>query len=1318
MWIVRPTLRCSDAAPRGFKPEVREIDSVNRPSRAGPRGTAIGRSLLVATTVFLISSFCATSVAAGVDVSAELPDVWTALFTAGKIPDVQRILTDADWATRHEVERPALPPGREREGWWRTITDAPFPRHSLVAIKGPWLTIFAPTSSGLRHWLSIDLRQFAATSLESSAAKARVLAQRGILYVWTTADRNGLLLIFDLRSGQVTRVTADAVETHAESLGARSSGAWRRVAPGFGPPSPLVDVSVSDSGTFQYVAIATKTPDLLVLERGRNAWFRVSLPISGEPVALSLSPRGDLALVERGRTGPDRVWIKRGFTDELSTTSPGAVRFSLFDEVHTAKMIPAATVSGAARVVHADLPVLRLDRIHADLDNQSKLRVYLASRAGPFAIVESPVKGRGPFLHFVVSNQDSKRREFGGRGHLRFLEGGTHGVGITGWSDDDYLQLVPPTPSFRQFTAGAWVYPEKPEAGTTVLFDNNFSGRSGWLAGFSDNIFLALVSKPDRKLYGPPVPPGSWTHIAVTNDGELLTLYYDGVPITTNPGTPALRTEGLILGKSFADEGLHLTSDMRIFMPFVATRAMSPRDLAAIYENQAPHLVSGFTLDRLDFASYLDGWALPPARPLALSALWATIQRHAQLLVLTVGFLLLVVFSDRAPRAAAVSALGLAITATFLAYFLAGGFGHPFRSDNYIAFNLFSTLDWRFDDLLRAARFEMFGHRRIHPLAHLIMFTQYKLLGMHHVLYHVAQFTLHVVNALLVCLLLLRLTANRRVALLGGIAFLSFYSHFDMINWTYHFFVLVSTALVLASFNLILFYLERPRPMILLGCFTCLLLAQLIYEANALVAVFVFAFFLLLWARRRAALGAARARRILVTFCVGLIAVYLVYGAIVVYEVIHSTPSPAAADAPAVRFTDLFLPSTLLRAVHDTFLFLWDPLLAKAAGLPSAVIIKDIVYQTSVRFAYGPVAFSLGIVVLLGLLALFRLRREDLPHLAVFALALISFVFIVASGRIISAPANYMRSQAHYAYFPNVLLTLVVGLLLRTKLSAGRAAVLFGTALLFLASALNLEQIRVSTQRTTDHLAELSGFLGEIQQYRALQANPHPAKLFIDFPVYHRNYSFNLGADIALDKYFERDDILTKEVRRAAYLYDRTRGIIPNALFDRRDSSETDFTIEFVTQKHRPSFTKDFTVIGNLERGLSIGFTPNGRLFLQAFGSAVEDGSSPRRFVSPQDFTIFDSYHVVIQFSDRRLYMIVNGTVVDVLGPLELDFRQFYTGRLLLGDFYRGAGEVFFSTALYVKLGAARYDTQSARVGSKVAVRWQPPWLDIKEVEY
>jgi hypothetical protein len=1285
---------------------------VNRPSHAGPRGTAIGRSLLVATTVFVMSSFCAAPVAAGVDVAAELPDVWTALFTAGKTPDLQRILAHVDWATRHEVERPR----REPDGWWRTITDAPLPRHGIVAIKGPWLTIFAPTSSGLRHWLSVDLRELA--SPESSAAGARVLAQRGILYVWMTADRNGLLLILDLPSGRVTRVTADAVETRAERLGARSSGAWQRVAPGFGPPSPVVDVSVSDSGTVQYVAIATRTRDLLVLERGRNAWFRVALPISGEPIALSLSPRGDLALVERGRTGPDRVWIKRGFTDELSTTSPASVRVPLFDEVHTAKTIPAATGSVAARVVHADLPVLRLDRIHAALDDQSKLRVYLASRAGLFAIAESPVKGRGPFLHFVVSSLDSKRREFGVRGNPRFLEGGAHGVGITGWSDDDYLQLIQSTPSFKQFTAGAWIYPETPEAGTTVLFDNNFSGRSGWLAGFTDNIFLAFVSRPDRKLYGPPIPPGSWTHIAVTNDGELLTLYYDGVPITTNPGTPALRTEGLILGKAFADEGLHLPSDMRIFMPFVATRALSHDDLAAIYESQASHLVSGFTLDRMDLASYLDGWSLPPARRLALSGLWAAMQRHAQLLVLAVAFLVLVVFSDRAPRTAAVAAFGLAITATFLAYFLAGGFGHPFRSDNYIAFNLFSTLDWRFDDLLRAARFEMFGHRRIHPLAHLIMFTQYKLLGMHHVLYHVVQFTFHVVNALLVCLLLFRLTANRRVALLGGIAFLSFYSHFDMINWTYHFFVLVSTGLVLASFILILSYVERPRPMTLLGCLTCLLLAQLIYEANALLAVFVFAFFFLPWAGRRAALGAVRARAILVTFCVGLIAVYLVYGAVVVHEVIHSTPSRAAVDVPAVRFSDLFLPSNLLRAVHDTVTFLWDPLLAKAAGLPSALIIKDIVYQTSVRFAYGPVAFSLGIVVLAGLLALFRLRREDVPHLAVFTLALISFVFIVASGRVISAPANYMRSQAHYAYFPNVLLTLVVGLLLRTKLTGGRAAVLFGTVLLFLASGLNLEQIRVSTQRTTDHLSELSAFIGEIQRHRALQANLHPAKLFIDFPVYHRNYSFNLGADIALDKYFERDDILTKEVRRAAYRYDRARGIVPNALHDRHDSSETDFTIEFVTQKHRPSFTKDFTVIGNLERGLSIGFTPNGRLFLQAFGSAAGDGPSPRRFTARQDFTIFDSYHVVIQFSDRRLYVIVNGTVVDVFGPLDLDFRQFYTGRSLLGDFYRGAEEVFFSTALYVKLGAARYDTRGAREGSKVAVRWQPPWLDVKEVEY
>jgi len=138
--------------------------------------------------------------------------------------------------------------------------------------------------------------------------------------------------------------------------------------------------------------------------------------------------------------------------------------------------------------------------------------------------------------------------------------GGSAYLGFAGATD--FLQA--PNNSLWQFGSGpftveCWVRPDTPMAGFQSLVSQwNSSGQpnNAWLlalggaSGKTPTFFISNDGVNATYLPpGPDVVPGQWNHIAVCRVGDLVTVYTNGVGVTTNiTGTMAASTELLGIG--------------------------------------------------------------------------------------------------------------------------------------------------------------------------------------------------------------------------------------------------------------------------------------------------------------------------------------------------------------------------------------------------------------------------------------------------------------------------------------------------------------------------------------------------------------------------------------------------------------------------------------------------------------------------------------------------------------------------------------------------------------------------------------------------
>jgi hypothetical protein len=140
------------------------------------------------------------------------------------------------------------------------------------------------------------------------------------------------------------------------------------------------------------------------------------------------------------------------------------------------------------------------------------------------------------------------------------------------------------------FTVTAWVNPAATFTDFRSIVVKNYKyylyssvtgycGDGGPLGGFNEAINTTVCELP-------PLLVGSWTHLSLTYDGSMLTLYRDGVAVATSTASGALQatTGDLQIGASEYGEFFKgLIDEVRVY-----NRPLSSAEVQAIYQKNAP----------------------------------------------------------------------------------------------------------------------------------------------------------------------------------------------------------------------------------------------------------------------------------------------------------------------------------------------------------------------------------------------------------------------------------------------------------------------------------------------------------------------------------------------------------------------------------------------------------------------------------------------------------------------------------------------------------------------------------------------------------
>lgn len=488
----------------------------------------------------------------------------------------------------------------------------------------------------------------------------------------------------------------------------------------------------------------------------------------------------------------------------------------------------------------------------------------------------------------------------------------------------------------------------------------------------------------------------------------------------------------------------------------------------------------------------------------------------------------------------------IAIPLTLYAY--TPTFTHVFRSDHWILINWFNTLDFNIKDIISAGFFDSFKHGRCQPLAYIILFLQYKLFGTNIFLYHLIQYTLHIINGILLFTLIKKLGVEKIYAILCSILFLTFYSHFDIIGWTFHLYIVLQTTFFLVSFIFILKYFENNKRIYIFLSSLSSFILLLIYEPAIFVPIFSIIFFILLCQRENKMKYKTNLK--ILSFC--NILGYIFFASILIY--IKTSKSN-------LLLTDFSFFEWLIRTFVSTALCIFGTLFYHNLGLPSQTVTTDIVYLGKLPIT-TPFFLLITFFVLVLILCFYHKDKQTRHLILMFTVILLSYIFIISAGRTFTNFFTYTYRQPRYSYFPNLIFSIIVALLFSKWKTLNKFKKIAIIALFSALFILNINKIHNYNKIISGQLAPIEQYIEEIENFISKQGKKN-FKIFINFSTSAKEFFW--GSDIALDVYFYKQNILTKKIYEANYIYDKDKGIYPNQEVDMKKKNKQDFTFEFKT---------------------------------------------------------------------------------------------------------------------------------------------------------
>ncbi len=590
--------------------------------------------------------------------------------------------------------------------------------------------------------------------------------------------------------------------------------------------------------------------------------------------------------------------------------------------------------------------------------------------------------------------------------------------------------------------------------------------------------------------------------------------------------------------------------------------------------------------------------------------------------------------------------------------------GTLFRSDDWLILSLFNSIDgFSPESIKKITLFEMFGDIRFQPLAHLLLFVRYIVFGDSILSYHLLNMALHVVTGLCVMLILERTTKNPQLSFLGGLIFIALPGQFDTVVWTYHIYIITGTISILSAVYLTLEY-ARTKEAVLLGAALGLTLASMLFYEPAILAP---ASLLVIIYGLSVTGGAEISRRELAAATVAVGVIYAFYIGLTLYGL------SLTRETHFVSFSDMATAGNIAKAIAVTAANLWESTFIRGIGVSHIVGIDDIVYLMSPATLYNN--FSSIVKIALGLLLILSIKptKRRLYLIVPLAALALSYIFIIALGRVLTNPAAYVPAQPRYQYFPNAMLVTAMGILLAKRFGSTMARPVLAT-LLFAILFWNISNTIYANNLVAEAMKHQDYHYYNIKDF--LKSNPDSRLLITARP--EADWKFSLGTDISLDILFK--ERLTKFPSKATHLYDGENFTL-NPDYRPGPGSELlgDFTAEWIFYRRRGTVAANpIRIIGPAGIYPGISITPEGLLRVDMVVAGTRElhtFSQPYPAPDPDDPRPTHTVHMIVEKDDNVLCLAYNG-MLDGRVELRSGYNDWNSdGAGLYGEYFTGSGE-------------------------------------------
>lgn len=159
-------------------------------------------------------------------------------------------------------------------------------------------------------------------------------------------------------------------------------------------------------------------------------------------------------------------------------------------------------------------------------------------------------------------------------------------------------------------------------------------------------------------------------------------------------------------------------------------------------------------------------------------------------------------------------------------------FLNPPRSDYWTVFYFFHNLEKLPGQLkwLHILRFDPWTQIRFQPLAYLLLYFKYLLFSPNFFYYHLLNFIIYYISLLLLYKLAVSFCKDK-ILVVGFITILAFlFSHFDIVSWTLHFYIIFGFSSFLLGFIIYIKYLQSKKNVLLSLVGLSFLIGMLCYE--------------------------------------------------------------------------------------------------------------------------------------------------------------------------------------------------------------------------------------------------------------------------------------------------------------------------------------------------------------------------------------------------------------------------------------------------------------------------------------------------------